>query len=86
MATSEAARAVGLQDQIGAIAPGRMADLLIIDGDPLADLRQLLRIETVIIEGRVRSMSSLVGQPPGAAEKFTPPPRARAANPTRPRR
>ncbi len=86
MATSEAARAVGLQEQIGAIAPGRAADLLIVAGDPLADLKQLLAIETVIVGGRLRSMASLLDQPAGTAKKFTavreaPPPKAR-----RPRR
>ena len=86
MATTEAARALGLQEQIGAIAPGRMADLLIVDGDPLADLRQLLKIETVILDGRVRPMASLVNQPPTAAKKFTPPAKVRAAKQARPRR
>ena len=75
LATSEAARAVGLQDQIGALLPGRAADLLILTGDPLADLKQLLTIETVVIDGHVQPLSSLIDQPTGAAKKFTPPSR-----------
>ena len=35
-ATSTAARALGLGDAVGTIAPGRLADLLVVDGDPLA--------------------------------------------------
>jgi imidazolonepropionase-like amidohydrolase len=35
-ATSTSARALGLEDLVGTIAPGRLADLLVVDGDPLA--------------------------------------------------
>lgn len=40
-ATSVAARLVGMEGQIGAVAVGARADLLVVDGDPLADLRVL---------------------------------------------
>ncbi len=40
-ATSGAARALGLQDEVGVVAPGMVADLVVIDGDPLADIRVL---------------------------------------------
>jgi imidazolonepropionase-like amidohydrolase len=36
-ATSAAAEALGLSEHIGTIAEGKLADLLIVDGDPLAD-------------------------------------------------
>jgi imidazolonepropionase-like amidohydrolase len=36
-ATSTAAEALGLSEHIGTIAEGKLADLLIVDGDPLAD-------------------------------------------------
>jgi imidazolonepropionase-like amidohydrolase len=39
--TSEAAACMGLGDETGVIAEGRHADLLLIDGDPLADVRIL---------------------------------------------
>jgi imidazolonepropionase-like amidohydrolase len=47
--TSMAARCIGLGDDVGVIAPGKLADLLIVEGDPLADVtllqdRQRLRI------------------------------------------
>jgi imidazolonepropionase-like amidohydrolase len=84
-ATSEAARTVGFQGRLGVIAPGGRADLLVVAGDPLADLRHLLSIETVIVDGHVRPMSSLVGQS-RAAKKFTTAPGGRTANRTRRRR
>ncbi len=40
-ATIYAARAVGYEGQLGTIAPGAHADLIVIDGDPLADISLL---------------------------------------------
>ncbi len=37
-ATSSAAAALGLGDRTGAVEAGRWADLLVVDGDPLADI------------------------------------------------
>jgi hypothetical protein len=51
--TSAAAELLGLGSEVGSLVPGRQADLLVVDGDPLADLRHLLRIERVIVGGRV---------------------------------
>ena len=39
-ATSKAAECIGRND-LGALAPGRIADILIVAGDPLADIRIL---------------------------------------------
>jgi len=83
-ATAEAARTLGLQEQIGTLQPGRLADLLVVDGDPLADLQALLRIDTVVTGGRVRPRSSLAPDP--ALRKFTPPPAANPAKPAKRRR
>ncbi|MFF2025259.1 amidohydrolase family protein [Streptomyces sp. NPDC058171] len=52
MATSEAAAALGLGSVTGRIAPGFRADLLLVDGDPLADLAALGNIRTVFAAGR----------------------------------
>jgi imidazolonepropionase-like amidohydrolase len=54
--TSNAARALGLQHEIGTIEAGKCADLLVVDGDPLADIGVLTkkeRIRMVIQRGRV---------------------------------
>ena len=54
--TSNAALALGLQDEIGTIEVGKYADLLVIDGDPLADisiLTQKERIRMVMHNGRI---------------------------------
>ncbi|MGZ3629928.1 MAG: amidohydrolase family protein [Ktedonobacteraceae bacterium] len=45
--TSNAALALGLQDEIGTIENGKCADLLVIDGDPLADINILTQKERI---------------------------------------
>jgi imidazolonepropionase-like amidohydrolase len=40
-ATSVAARIVGMEGRIGAVSPGALADLIVVDGNPLADLSVL---------------------------------------------
>lgn len=53
MATTSAAAAFGLADVTGRLAPGMAADVLVVDGDPLADLAALTRIELVVAAGRL---------------------------------
>ena len=49
-ATTGAARAMGRRD-LGAIEPGMRADLVILDADPLADMRNARRIHRVVKDG-----------------------------------
>jgi imidazolonepropionase-like amidohydrolase len=56
MATQSTADAIGLGDRVGSVAPGRWADLLVVDGDPQADCRLLQdrsRILLVIRDGAI---------------------------------
>jgi imidazolonepropionase-like amidohydrolase len=50
-ATSVAAEALGREKDVGAIAVGRYADFVAVDGDPLADVQPLLNAEAVIKSG-----------------------------------
>ncbi|GAB2769763.1 amidohydrolase family protein [Streptomyces daliensis] len=52
MATSAAAAALGLGESTGRIASGYRADLLLVDGDPLADLDALKVVRAVFAAGR----------------------------------
>ena len=52
-ATSLAAHYLGWEDRVGAIAPGRFADLIAVRGDPLQDVSTLLQVEAVIKGGNV---------------------------------
>ncbi|MEE8238091.1 MAG: amidohydrolase family protein, partial [Gammaproteobacteria bacterium] len=51
--TRNAAQFLGLSDDIGTLAPGKFADILIIDGDPLTDISALANVVVVIKEGRI---------------------------------
>jgi imidazolonepropionase-like amidohydrolase len=67
-ATAGSAAACGLSDHVGTIAPGRAADLLVVDGDPLADPELLLddeRIWLVIQAGRPVAGTALEAPLPG---------------------
>ncbi|HYU95279.1 MAG TPA: amidohydrolase family protein [Sphingomicrobium sp.] len=52
-ATSEAARALGKEGQVGSVAPGAYGDLVAVKGDPLTDIRTLEQVEAVIKAGRL---------------------------------
>lgn len=51
-ATTVAARAIGLDGQLGRIAPGYAADLVAVDGDPLRDVGAYSRVDWVMVDGR----------------------------------
>lgn len=54
-ATNVAARCMGLDRDLGTIAPGKWADFVVLDGNPLADISNVRRINSVWIAGnRVR--------------------------------
>ncbi|MFQ6003923.1 MAG: amidohydrolase family protein [Woeseia sp.] len=52
-ATSVAARYMGWDDRIGAIKPGFLADIVAVEGDPLADISILEKVDTVVKGGLV---------------------------------
>jgi imidazolonepropionase-like amidohydrolase len=52
-ATTSAADLLGWSDRIGAIAAGRFADVIAVDGDPLADIKELERVKFVMKGGTV---------------------------------
>jgi len=52
-ATAWPASALGQAEAIGTLEPGKVADLIAVEGDPLADMTALTRIRLVINRGRV---------------------------------
>jgi len=51
--TTNAAEMLGWQDRIGAIEPGKLADLVAVSGDPIADIHELERVRFVMKDGQV---------------------------------
>ena len=51
-ATTGAAHLLGLDSEVGRIAPGLSADLIAVDGDPLTDVTRLEHVEFVMVRGR----------------------------------
>ncbi len=51
-ATLEPVRYLKMTDSLGVIAPGMVADLVLLDANPLADIRNVRRIRSVIANGR----------------------------------
>src|SRR5881394_2682497 len=51
--TSNAAEMLGWQDRIGAVEPGKFADLVAVAGDPVIDITELQRVEFVMKNGDV---------------------------------
>jgi imidazolonepropionase-like amidohydrolase len=52
-ATINAGEALGMARDVGAIAPGRYADIIAVMGDPLADVAVLMDVPVVIKDGVV---------------------------------
>jgi Tol biopolymer transport system component/imidazolonepropionase-like amidohydrolase len=62
-ATSMFADAMGLADQLGSIAPGRLADLVLVEGDPLQRIADTRRVRVVIKNGEVFRLEELLAGP-----------------------
>ena len=58
-ATRTGAELIGVADRVGTLAPGKLADLLILDADPLSDIRNVRRVRTVILGGVPHDRSTL---------------------------
>src|SRR5205085_9765197 len=51
--TINAAEMLGWQDRVGAVEPGKFADLVAVAGDPIADITELERVRFVMKNGDV---------------------------------
>ena len=48
-----AARFVGMADEIGTLEPGKLADIILIDGNPMLNIYEMLKTKVVLKDGKV---------------------------------
>ncbi|MSP14855.1 MAG: hypothetical protein EXR62_18080 [Chloroflexi bacterium] len=61
-ATASASQALQVDKQVGSIAPDKLADLVIVDGDPTQDIRYMQRIWRVVRGGSILDPAPLLDQ------------------------
>jgi imidazolonepropionase-like amidohydrolase len=61
--TRDVAIAYGVDDKLGTIEAGKLADLLIMDRDPVADVRHVEKLDAVIKDGVLIDTASLPNNP-----------------------
>ena len=59
MATRHAAEVAGEGERLGLIAPGRLADMILVDGDPLTRIGDLRRLRLLVKDGALVDLDGL---------------------------
>ncbi|MBL8628085.1 MAG: PD40 domain-containing protein, partial [Rhodospirillaceae bacterium] len=62
-ATAWPAERLGLSPHLGTLEPGKLADLVVVDGDPLARIKDLRNISAVVSNGRYLTRDELLKAP-----------------------
>jgi imidazolonepropionase-like amidohydrolase len=59
LATLGAARVVKRDSELGSITPGKLADMILVEGDPAAHISDIRRVRTVVKDGVVYQVADL---------------------------
>jgi len=58
-ATRNAAKLLGAENKLGTVEKGKLADIIIINGNPLSNISEIRKIETVIKDGQILDLNEL---------------------------
>lgn len=61
-ATRNGARVAGMERELGTLQPGKLADFVVLEADPLADVANLDRITHIFVRGRMVERATLQAQ------------------------
>ncbi|WP_246096784.1 amidohydrolase family protein [Streptomyces botrytidirepellens] len=78
-ATLTGARTLGLSAHLGTVEPGKLADLVLVEGDPLRDITAAAAVRQVVVGGVVHSVDDLVADRPVSRTTTTAAPTAAAS-------
>jgi imidazolonepropionase-like amidohydrolase len=72
VATIVGAEAIGLDGDLGSVEVGKLADLVVLDANPLANIRNSNTVSMVMMNGRLYDGNTLaqLGPDAGAAPEF----------------
>jgi hypothetical protein len=62
-ATIKAAQALGVEKDLGTLEAGKLADLVIVSGDPLKQIKDVWKVQGVVKNGILYSYSELLNRP-----------------------
>jgi imidazolonepropionase-like amidohydrolase len=58
--TSTAAKAARVDKDLGTLEAGKLADLILVEGDPLANIDDVAKVQCVMKNGKIRSVSEVM--------------------------